>query len=101
MNCQISTGQPLKISPLKSEIREAKHAVQTIRDGSSSIERAVMGLGRDSSLRRDYLQSRWQRAMEQVASRDKPDFHNLDLELWWSRRLKTPLGRALSLLEKI
>ena len=101
MNCQISTGQPLKSSPLKSEIREAKHAVHTIRDGSSSIERAVMGLGRDSSLRRDYLQERWQRAMENFGSKDKPDIHSMDLELWWSRRLETPLGRALSHLAKI
>ena len=62
---------------------------------SSSLERALVTTGRDSALRRKYLHRRWQGAVERLQSRDKPHLHPTAQELWRSRRLRTPLGRAL------
>jgi len=66
--------------------------------GSSPLERALITLGRDSELRSKFLRKRWQGSIERLRSRDEPGLTTE--ELWWSRRHRTPLGRALSSLNR-
>ena len=62
------------------------------------LGRALAALSRDSDQRRQYLRERWQGAFKELSSGSEPLSSETDLEKWWSRRLKTPLGRALSQL---
>lgn len=82
-----------------NETRKASCAAGDVcgrKDGVSALlERALLTTDRDSALRRKYLRKRWHGEIEKRQPRDKPHLHPTPLELWWSRRLRTPLGRAL------
>jgi hypothetical protein len=66
----------------------------------SPLDRPLVTIGRDSALRRRYLRRRWlgHHAIEKLESRYL--LSPVSLEFWWKRRLRTPLGRALSRLDK-
>jgi len=84
-----------------SETRDGRcvaNVGESASGGSSLLERALVTTGRDSVLRHKFLRKRWQGAIERLQSRD--NLHLTDPELWWSRRLRTPLGRALSRLNR-
>jgi hypothetical protein len=89
--------RPLTSSASSSETEDMACSV---RSGSSPLERALMTLSRDSTLRRKYLYERWHGVIEDRPSSDKPHLYSVDLEFWWSRRLHTPLGRALARLDR-
>ena len=96
----LSDRLPLAPTAFTSQTREGRHAASAVCGSecgvSSSLERALVTIGRDSALRHKFLRKRWQGAIERLRSSDK--LHPTAQELWWSRRLRTPLGRALSRL---
>ena len=79
--------------------RTIRNMALIIHNGNTPLDRALISLSRDSTQRRRYLQARWQKACApcscQVATAAV-----FDLEFWWSRRLQTSLGRAMSSLDK-
>lgn len=80
-----------------SEVQNDQHAASG-KGGSPLVQRALAALGRDDPLRRDYLRKRWQGKIESLRSSDQTQ--PFELRGWWARRLRTPLGRALSRLEE-
>ncbi len=62
------------------------------------LDRALLGLGRDSDLRRRYLRARWQQAS--VSKSERAIVSPCDLKTWWSRRVHTPVGSALARLQE-
>jgi len=94
--------RPLAPTSLSSETRDGRRAAADVCGSeygvSSSLERALVTIGRDSALRKKFLRKRWQGTIERLWSRD--ELRSTTDELWWSRRLRTPLGRALSNLNR-
>jgi hypothetical protein len=67
--------------------------------GKDPLDRALVALSRDSAARRRYLHSRWQGALKDLSDcKHQPS--EADLDRWWRQRLQTPLGHALSQLDK-
>jgi len=71
--------RPLTSSAFSSETRDV---ACTVCSGSSPLDRALMTLGRDSTLRRKYLYERWQGAIENHPSSDKPHQHARPADDW-------------------
>jgi hypothetical protein len=65
---------------LNSEIRDGRCAAGNGRGSeygvSSSLERALVTIGRDSALRNKFLRKRWQGTIERLWSRDETAFDN-------------------------
>ena len=89
----------LTSTAFSSKTRDGRRVACSVGGRTSSLDRALRTLSRDSDLRREYLHARWQGAIENHPSSDRPQLYSTDLELWWSTRLHTPLGRALSRLK--
>ena len=94
--------RPLAPTSLSSKTRDNSCAAGNVCGSeyrvSTSLERALVTIGRDSALRNKFLRKRWQGAIESLGSRN--ELRPTTDELWWSRRLRTPLGRALGKLNR-
>jgi hypothetical protein len=86
-------------STASSKTRDGRRVARSVDGSTSSLDRALRTLSRDSALRREYLHARWQGATENQPSNDKPKLYSTDLEFWWRKRLQTALGRALRRLK--